>query len=319
MEKKFKKEKIDLKKKSSTETHILEIKKIIHHNEIITQKKEEFLNNIDKKIDNIKKIIRKNIDELKNKKIYITLDRYGIKDTKYIPHIKPISILKKNVKFSNINTKQVSNSLTNKFEEIKENFTNKKTLFDLTKSLFYVLEIFHPFTENKVEFGEIFEKNYLIHIYNFAFNIFEKNRVLHKRKLLVELNEEYNIDHLTKQLDNPSLLPRREKQLQTRIKQAQIKQKMYEIEEKYSDIFETKIIKKVRKEDITSFANLYVNSKGYLLAEYKINAIKSVEIREKEKEKILIEDINSQFNQFEDTINKAYKNKECDLINLLNV
>jgi hypothetical protein len=319
MKKNFKKEKIDLKKKSSTETHILETKKIIHHNEIITQKKEEFLNNIDEKIDNIKKIIRKNIDELKNKKIYITIDRYGIKDTKYIPHIKPISILKKNVKFSNINTKQVSNSLTNKFEEIKENFTNKKTLFDLTKSLFYVLEIFHPFTENKVEFGEIFEKNYLIYIYNFAFNIFEKNRVLHKRKLLVELNEEYNIDHLTKQLDNPSLLSRRKKQLQTRIKQAQIKQKMYEIEEKYSDIFETNVIKKVRKEDITSFANLYVNSKGNLLAEYKINAIKSVEIREKEKEKILIEDINSQFNQFEDIINKAYKNKECDLINLLNV
>lgn len=319
MKKNFKKEKIDLKKKSSTETHILETKKIIHHNEIITQKKEEFLNNIDEKIDNIKKIIRKNIDELKNKKIYITLDRYGIKDTKYIPHIKPISILKKNVKFSNINTKQVSNSLTNKFEEIKENFTNKKTLFDLTKSLFYVLEIFHPFTENKVEFDEIFEKNYLIYIYNFAFNIFEKNRVLHKRKLLVELNEEYNIDHLTKQLDNPSLLSRRKKQLQTRIKQAQIKQKMYEIEEKYSDIFETNVIKKVRKEDITSFANLYVNSKGNLLTEYKINAIKSVEIREKEKEKILIEDINSQFNQFEDIINKAYKNKECDLINLLNV
>jgi hypothetical protein len=319
MKKNLKKEKIDLKKKSSTKTHILETKKIIHHNEIITGKREEFLNNIDKKIDNIKKIIKKNIDELKNQKIYITLDRYGIKDTKYLPHIKPISILKKNIKFSNINTKQTSNSLTNKFEEIKENFTNKKTLFDLTKSLFYVLEIFHPFTENKVEFDEIFEKNYLIYIYNFAFNIFEKNRVLHKRKLLSELNEEYNIDYLTKQLNNTSLLSRRKKQLQTRIKQAEIKQKMYEIEEKYSDVFETTVIKKVRKEDITSFVNLYANSKGDILAEYKINAIKSVEIREKEKEKILIQDINNQFNQFNDIVNNAYKEEECDLINLLNV
>ena len=157
--KNFKKEKIDLRKKSATKTHILETKKIIHHNETITQKNEEFLNNIDKNIDNIRKIISKNIDELKNKKIYITLDRYGIKDTKYLPHIKPISVFTKNVKFSNINTKQTSNSLTNKFEEIKENFTNKKTLFDLTKSLFYVLEIFHPFTENKVEFDEIFDND----------------------------------------------------------------------------------------------------------------------------------------------------------------
>ena len=48
------------------------------------------------------------------------MDRYGIKDTKYLPHIKPISILKKYIKITNINTKQVSNSLTNKFEEIKE-------------------------------------------------------------------------------------------------------------------------------------------------------------------------------------------------------
>jgi hypothetical protein len=292
---------------------------MIHHNEIITQKNEEFLNNIDKNIDNIRKIISKNIDEFKNKKIYITLDRYGIKDTKYLPHIKPISVFTKNVKFSNINTKQTSNSLTNKFEEIKENFTNKKTLFDLTKSLFYVLEIFHPFTENKVEFDEIFEKNYLIYIYNFAFDIFEKNRVLHKRRLLSELNEEYNIDNLTKQLNNISLLPRRRRKLQTKIGQAEIKQKMYEIEEKYSDIFETTVIKKTRKEDITTFVNLYVNSKGNILSEYVINAKKSVEIIEKEKEKILIEDINNQFNQFEDTINKAYKNKECDLINLLNV
>ena len=319
MKKNFKKEEIDLRKKSSTKTHILETKKMIHHNEIITQKNEEFLNNIDKNIDNIRKIISKNIDEFKNKKIYITLDRYGIKDTKYLPHIKPISVFTKNLKFSNINTKQTSNSLTNKFEEIKENFTNKKTLFDLTKSLFYVLEIFHPFTENKVEFDEIFEKNYLIYIYNFAFDIFEKNRVLHKRRLLSELNEEYNIDNLTKQLNNISLLPRRRRKLQTKIGQAEIKQKMYEIEEKYSDIFETTVIKKTRKEDITTFVNLYVNSKGNILSEYVINAKKSVEIIEKEKEKILIEDINNQFNQFEDTINKAYKNKECDLINLLNV
>ena len=319
MKENFKKEEIDLRKKSTTKKHILETKKIIYHNEIITQKNEEFLNNIDKNIDNIKKIILKNIDELKNKKIYITLDRYGIKDTKYLPHIKPINILQKNVKFLNINTKQVSNSLTNKFEEIKEHFTNKKTLFDLTKSLFYVLEIFHPFTENKVEFDESFEKNYLIYIYNFAFNIFQKNRVLHKRRLLNELNEEYNIDDLTKQLNNTSLLPRKKRKLQTKIQQAEIKQKIYEIEEKYSNIFETTIIKKVRKEDITSFVNLYINSKGNILSEYIINAKKSVEIIEKEKEKILIEDINNQFDKFNDIINNTYKDEECDLINLLNV
>ena len=127
------------------------------------------------------------------------------------------------------------------------------------------------------------------------------------------------INNLTKQLNNVSLLPRRRRKLQTKIGQAEIKQKIYEIEEKYSDIFETTVIKKTRKEDITTFVNLYVNSKGNILSEYVINAKKSVEIIEKEKEKILIEDINLQFNQFEDTINKAYKNKECDLINLLNV
>ena len=90
-------------------------------------------------------------------------------------------------------------------------------------------------------------------------------------------------------------------------------------EEKYSDIFETTVIKKTRKEDITTFVNLYVNSKGNILSEYVINAKKSVEIIEKEKEKILIEDINNQFNQFEDFINNAYKDDECNLINLLNV
>ena len=74
------------------------MKKNFKKEEIITQKNEEFLNNIDKNIDNIRKIILKNIDELKNKKIYITLDRYGIKDTKYLPHIKPISVFTKNVK-----------------------------------------------------------------------------------------------------------------------------------------------------------------------------------------------------------------------------
>jgi len=315
--KNFKKEKIDLKKTSSTKTHILETKKIIHHNEIISEKNEEFLNNINKKIANIKKIIQQNIDELKNKKIYITLDRYGIKDTKYIPHIKQISVLKKDVKFSNINTIQ-GNSIINKFEEIKDNFTNKQTLFDLTKSLFYVLEIFHPFTENKVEFDEIFEKNYLIYIYNFAFNIFEKNRVLHKRRLIEELNQEYNIDNLIKQLDNPNLLSRRKK-LETKIKQAKMKQKIYEIEEKYSNIFETIVIKNPRKEDIISFANLYKNSKGDILAEYRINAIKSVEIREKEKEKVIIKNIENQFNKFNDIVNNTYKKEECDLINLLNV
>ena len=120
-------------------------------------------------------------------------------------------------------------------------------------------------------------------------------------------------------LNNTSLFPRKKRKLQTKIQQAEIKQKIYEIEEKYSDIFETTIIKKVRKEDITSFVNLYINSKGNILSEYIINAKKSVEIIEKEKEKILIEDINSQFDKFNDIINNTYKDEECDLINLLNV
>ena len=98
-----------------------------------------------------------------------------------------------------------------------------------------------------------------------------------------------------------------------------MKQKIYEIEEKYSDIFETIVIKNTRKEDIISFANLYKNSKGDILAEYRINAMKSVEIREKEKEKVLIKNINNQFNKFNVIVNNTYKKEECDFINLLNV
>ena len=64
---------------------------------------------------------------------------------------------------------------------------------------------------------------------------------------------------------------------------------------------------------------MYINSKGNILSEYIINAKKSVEIIEKEKEKILIEDINNQFDKFNDIINNTYKDEECDLINLLNV
>ena len=318
LKKNFYKNEKNLIKTISKKEHVLEMKKKIHHNNVSEQKNNKFSDNINKMIKNIEDNISKNIKDLKNKEVSITLDRFGTKGTKYVPHIKSFSILNKNIEFSKIERKNLVSSINNKFEEIKDNFTNGKTLFDITKCLFYVLEIFYPFIGNKIEFEEIFQKNYFIYIYNFAFKIFQKNRTLYKRNLLYQLQEEYNIDSLTNKFNDTSLHPRLRRKLEEKIKQSRIKKKSFEIEDNFSDIFETIVIKKSRKEDITLFKNLYVNAKGSILAEYEINAQKNVEIEEKKKDELLIINISNYFNEFEDSINNVYIEDKCNFIELLN-
>jgi len=318
LKKSFDKKDQNLIKNISKKEHILEMKKKIYHNNLLEQKNNQFLDNLDKMITNIENNISKNIKDLKNKEISITLDRFGTKGTKYIPHIKSLSILNKNIEFTKIDSKNITSSINNKFEEVKDIFTNDNTLFDITKCLFSVLEIFHPSIGNKIEFEEIFQKNYFIYIYNFAFNIFQKNRMFYKRELLYQLQGEYDIDNLTNKFNDTSLHPRLKRKLEEKLKQARIRKQLFEIEDNFSDIFETIVIKKTRKENITLFKNLYINAKGNILAEYEINAQKNVEIEEKKKDKLLIKNITNDFNKFENSINNIYSEDECNFIKLLN-
>ena len=168
-----------------------------------------------------------------------------------------------------------------------------------------------------MDFQEIFEKNYFLYIYNFAFEIFEKNRALEKRTLLIQLDNEYDINKLNYRLNSGSLSNVAKRRLQKQIAIAETKQQIVNIEDTYSHMFETYEDKKPRKDTITLFKNLYVNKKGNILLEHEISVMKQLEKVKNSKKDKLIKKLNNQFDSFYDNIENAYKNEECNILKIL--
>lgn len=297
-------------------TNTINKRKNENQKEFIKKKTEQMTKDIDESIANIKKKLIEKITEFKNNDIYVTIDRYGINGNKYVPHIKQIKLKLKDVEFSKVSQSGLNTSITNKFEEVKEQFSGSKTLANYTKCLYYILEIFHN-PSSKMDFQEIFEKNYFLYIYNFAFEIFEKNRALEKRTLLIQLDNEYDINKLNYRLNSGSLSNVAKRRLQKQIAIAETKQQIVNIEDTYSHMFETYEDKKPRKDTITLFKNLYVNKKGNILLEHEISVMKQLEKVKNSKKDKLIKKLNNQFDSFYDNIENAYKNEECNILKIL--
>ena len=297
-------------------------------NDIINRKKEEnqqnflkiqiskFEQELDTSIATIKKTLTEKINEFKNNYIYVTLDRYGINTNKYVPHIKQIKLKLQDVEFSKLPTSKLASSITNKFEEVKGNLSGKKTLENNVKCLYYILEIFHN-SLSKTDFEEAFEKNYFIYVYNFAFQIYIKQRALEKRKLIIELDNEYNINNLKLKLNTGILNNSTKRRLLKQIAISETKDKILNIEDKYHYLFETYDDKKPRKETVTLFKNLYINNKGTILPEYEISVMKQISKKQQIHKTRLIKKLNNQFDSFINNVKESYKQPECDIINIL--
>ena len=305
-------------KEPTKKMSILENDVLVEQNEFFEEEISNFENKIDTIISDIEIKKQQYIDEYKNKKVYITLDRFGVIGTKYIPHIKQVGVNIKDIIISKLDNIIPVDAITIKYEEIKENFINKKTLFDLTKCLYKIIYIFHSSTSS-LEYQEIFKKNYFIYIYNFAFEIYQKSRIREKRLLLTELEDMYNIESLQDKLKQENINKLYKKRLERTISRALMKKRYYEVEDRYSDIFDVIVNKKQRKENVTVFKNLYIDKRGNILPEYQINAMKNIDNVNDKKEKVLLEQVKNVFSEFVETINIKYEKENCNLIKLFSL
>ena len=305
-------------KEPTKKMSILENDVLVEQNEFFEEEISNFENKIDTIISDIEIKKQQYIDEYKNKKVYITLDRFGVRGTKYVPHIKQIGIKVKDIIISKLDDIIPVDAITIKYEEIKEDFINKKTLFDLTKCLYKIIYIFHSSTSS-LEYQEIFKKNYFIYIYNFAFEIYQKSRIREKRLLLTELEDMYNIESLQDKLKQENINKLYKKRLERTISRGLMKKRYYEVEDKYSDIFDIIVDKKQRKENVSVFQNLYIDKRGNILPEYQINAMKNIDNVNDKKEKVLLEQVKNVFSEFVETINIKYEKENCNLIKLFSL
>ena len=297
--------------------NIINSKKTNNQEIFLNLKISQFTQQLDNSIKNIKQILLEKINNFKNNYIYVTIDRYGINGNKYVPHIKQIKLKLKDVEFSKLSTKGLNISVKHKFEEVKKQFSNVKGLSNYVKCLYYILEIFHN-RSSKIDFEEIFEKNYFIYIYNFAFEIYLNARAVEKRSIIIQLENEFDIDSLKLKLNTGILSNIMKRRLQRQITIAETKERILNIEDKYDYLFDTFDDKKTRKDTVSLFKNLYVNNKGNILPEYEISVMKQISNKKTKIKNKLIKKLNNQFDSFLDKIEDAYEQEECNIFEVLN-